>query len=187
MGVHELLCSTLFYYSPQTNLAHMNKILLSVAVLMTIASYGINQPAHSFTFTKTKNTTMEKQDKQQIEQLLNEYKTSLNTSNAELATSLYARDGVFMPSGAPSAAGSTKIKAAYEFVFSQIQLNIEFFIEEISVEGNFAFATTTSKGTTLIHATGLTVPEENRELFVFEKENGKWKIARYMFNKMSAQ
>jgi hypothetical protein len=28
-----------------------------------------------------------------------------------------------------------------------------------------------------------TVPEENRELFVFEKIDGVWKIARYMFNK----
>jgi hypothetical protein len=46
-----------------------------------------------------------------------------------------------------------------------------------------AFAVTSSKGTTLIHATGATVPEENRELFVFEKDNGAWRIARYMFNK----
>lgn len=29
------------------------------------------------------------------------------------------------------------------------------------------------------------IPEENRELFVFERENNEWKIARYMFNKMS--
>lgn len=134
-----------------------------------------------------KNETMEKQDKQQIEKLLEVYKTSLNTSNAELSTSLYAKDGVFMPSEAPSATGSENIRKAYDFVFSQIQLNIEFFIEEISVENNFAFATTTSKGTTLIHAIGQTVPEENRELFVFEKVNGEWKIARYMFNKMSPQ
>jgi len=130
---------------------------------------------------------MEKQDKQQIEQLLDVYKTSLNTSDAELSTSLYAKDGVFMPSEAPSANGTENIKKAYEFVFSQIQLNIEFFIEEITVENNFAFATTTSKGTTLIHALGQTVPEENRELFVFEKVNGEWKIAQYMFNKMSPQ
>jgi hypothetical protein len=40
------------------------------------------------------------------------------------------------------------------------------------------------EGSTLIHATGETVPEENRELFVLQKENGSWKIDRYMFNKM---
>ncbi len=126
---------------------------------------------------------MEKQDKQQIERLLTEYKNSLNTSNAALAQSLYAKDGVFMPSGAPSAIGSENILKSYEFIFAQIQLNIEFYIDEIVVDGDFAFATTSSKGTTLIHANGQTVPEENRELFVFEKIDCAWKIARYMFNK----
>jgi len=131
-----------------------------------------------------KNTeTMEKLAKQEIESLLMTYEGTLNTSNAEKTTSLYTKDGVFMPSGAPSAIGTEQIKGAYDFVFSQIQLNIEFFIEEITVENTFAYAVTSSKGTTLIHATGETVPEENRELFIFEKENGTWKIARYMFNK----
>jgi ketosteroid isomerase-like protein len=88
-----------------------------------------------------------------------------------------------MPSGAPSAVSSENILKSYEFIFSQIQLNIEFYIDEILVEGEFAFATTSSKGTTLIHASGETIPEENRELFIFEKVNNDWKISRYMFNK----
>ena len=130
-----------------------------------------------------KNQQMEKQDKEEIEKLLMVYKEALNTSNVNKAINCYTKDGVFMPSGVPTASGK-KIKSAYEFVFSQIQLNIAFYIEEITIENNMAFAITTSKGTTLIHATGDTVPEENRELFIFEKENNKWKIARYMFNKM---
>ena len=125
----------------------------------------------------------EKEEKQKIEALLSEYKKSLNTSDARLAQSLYAKDGIFMPTEAPSGIGSEGILTSYEYVFSQIQLNIEFFIEEIQVEGNMAFAVTSSKGTTLIHATGETIPEANRELFVFEKLNDEWKIARYMFNK----
>ena len=126
---------------------------------------------------------MQKQDKEAIEALLKTYKKSLNTSDAQLAQSLYTKDGIFMPTEAPSAIGSDNILKSYAFIFSQIQLNIEFFIDEIVVEGDFAFAVTSSKGTTLIHATGDTIPEANRELFVFEKVNGAWKIARYMFNK----
>ncbi len=126
---------------------------------------------------------MQKQDKTAIEALLQSYKKSLNTSDAQLATSLYTSDGVFMPSEAPSAIGTDNIQKSYEFIFSQIQLNVEFYIDEIVVEGDMAFAVTSSKGTTLIHASGDTVPEANRELFVFEKLNEEWKIARYMFNK----
>ena len=126
---------------------------------------------------------MEKQEKQKIEALLNEYEKSLNASDAKLAQSLYTKDGIFMPTGAPSGIGAEGILNSYEYVFSQIQLSIKFFIEEIVVEGNMAYAVTGSKGTTLVRATGDTLPEANRELFVFEKANGEWKIARYMFNK----
>ncbi len=160
----------------------MMKFIIPAIVLVMLSACNEKKPEST---NPTKETQiMENQDKQQIELLLAEYKTSLNTSNAALSQSLYAKDGIFMPSGAPSAIGHENILKSYEYVFSQIQLNIEFYIDEIVVEGDFAFATTSSKGTTLIHANGQTVPEENRELFVFEKIDGSWKIARYMFNKM---
>lgn len=127
---------------------------------------------------------MEKQTKQNIETLLMNYKETLNNADAAQATSLYTKDGVFMANGAPSAIGAEQIKSTYEYFFSQIQLNIEFYIEEIVIENNIAFAITSSKGTILIHETGATIAEENRELFVLEKENNAWKIARYMFNKI---
>ncbi len=118
-----------------------------------------------------------------IEQVLFAYRDALNTSDVTKVLPLYAQDGVFMPTGFPTSIGQGEIKASYTSIFEAIQLNIEFFIDEITENGDYAFARTSSKGTTLIHANGLTVPEENRELFVLKKENGVWKIARYMFNK----
>ena len=159
----------------------MKKKILLALIIGTMIS--CNQNKKSETINNTNTEIMEKQEKQKIEELLNSYKKSLNTSDAKLAQSLYTKDGVFMPTQGPSGIGSEGILKSYEYVFSQIQLNIEFFIEEIQVEGNMSFAVTSSKGSTLIHATGATVPEENRELFVFEKVDGEWKIARYMFNK----
>jgi uncharacterized protein (TIGR02246 family) len=127
---------------------------------------------------------MEAIEKQEIKNLLFTYRDALNASDVRKVLPLYTEDGIFMPSGAPTSIGTEQVKGAYEFVFSNIQLSIEFYIDEIIVNGEYAFARTTSKGTTLIHATGETVPEENRELFVLKKENGSWKIDRYMFNKM---
>ncbi len=123
-------------------------------------------------------------EKNAIEKLLFSYRDALNASDTGKVLSLYTADGVFMPSNAPTSVGHEQVKTAYDFVFKSIQLKIEFFIDEIKIQGDFAFARTTSKGATLIHATGQTVPEENRELFVLRKENGLWKIDRYMFNKM---
>ncbi len=127
---------------------------------------------------------METSEKQEIINLLFTYRDALNASDVSKVLSLYTEDGIFMPSGAPTSIGTEQVKGAYEFVFSNIKLSIEFYIDEITVNGEYAFARTTSKGSTLIHATGETVPEENRELFILQKENGSWKIDRYMFNKM---
>ena len=157
---------------------------LTLAVLVSCSQKESENKIESENTIKTESKKiMHKEEKQKIEALLNEYKKSLNTSDAKLAQSLYTKDGIFMPTEAPSGIGSEGILKSYEFVFSQIQLNIEFFIEEIEVEGNMAFAVTSSKGTVKIHANGVEAPEANRELFVFEKINGEWKIARYMFNK----
>jgi len=161
----------------------MKKLLIPVVAIFFMTSCGEKSNQESNQNSTKKTEIMQKEEKQKIEKLLSEYKKSLNTSDANLAQSLYTKDGVFMPTEAPSGIGAESILKSYEFVFSQIQLNIEFFFEEIVVEGNMAFAVTSSKGTTLIHATGDTIPEANRELFVFEKVNNEWKIARYMFNK----
>ena len=141
------------------------------------------QNEKSETNNNTNTEIMDKQEKQKIEELLITYQKCLNTSDAKLAQELYTKDGVFMPTQAPTGSGSEGILKSYEWVFSTIQLNIEFLIEEIQVEGNMAFAITSSNGTVKVLATGDVAPEQNRELFVFEKVDGEWKIARYMFNK----
>ena len=121
---------------------------------------------------------------QEIRSLLSTYEGALNASDAGLAASLYTADGVFMPHQFPSSAGPN-IEGAYKQTFEAIGLNIAFSVDEITVEGDFAYALTRSEGTQTILATNETHPEANRELFTFAKEEGRWKIARYIFNKMS--
>ena len=128
-------------------------------------------------------TEMKTTEQSAIEQLLYSYRDALNASDVSKVLPLYTKDGVFMPTNAPTAKGQEQLKVSYEFVFKTIQIHIKFFIEEIVVSGNYAYAVTNSKGTALIHANGQTISEENRELFVFQKDNRQWQIARYMFNK----
>jgi len=159
----------------------MKQLSIAAMLLLTIASCqtkGQNQLSDSQ--NKTEEGTKEKIA---IEKLLFSYRDALNASDVSKVLPLYAAQGVFMPANAPTSVGQEQVKGAYEFVFKNIQINIEFFIDEITVTGDFAFLRTTSKGTSLIRANGQTVPEENRELFVLLKENGTWRIARYMFNK----
>ena len=160
----------------------MKHLIITAMLLLSLASCQ-NETRNQSNISTEKNME-QSTEKSAIEELLFSYRDALNASDVNKVLPLYTNDGVFMPSNAPSAIGQEQIKGSYEFVFSQIQLDIEFIIDEIMVDGDYAFARTTSKGTTLIHANGQTVAEENRELFVFQKTNGQWKISRYMFNKM---
>jgi len=153
--------------------------MMGLLPLVTMAKSNLGENAEPL-----KTEIMNEKEQSEIKKVLFSYRDALNESNVDKVVILYTKNGVFMPSGAPTAIGQEQIKETYEFVFSTIQLNIEFYIDEIDVVGDYAFVRTTSKGTTLIHASGETVPEENRELFILQKENGSWKIDRYMFNKM---
>ncbi len=127
---------------------------------------------------------MEATAKKDILETLYAYQDALNASSTEKVLPLYTQTGIFMPQGGPTAVGQEQLKGAYDFVFKTLQLNIKFEIGEITViNDNYAIARTMSRGTQLIHAENITTPEENREMFVMQKEEGKWKIARYMFNK----
>ena len=119
----------------------------------------------------------------EITHLLKSYEKSLNTSDATLAASCYTSDGMFMPTTLPTAQGRN-MKDAYEKTFEAIGLEVTFTIDELIVASKeLAYALTRSNGTQTIRATGRETVESNREIFIFRRSNGSWKIARYMFNK----
>jgi uncharacterized protein (TIGR02246 family) len=125
---------------------------------------------------------MENQDKAAVEKTLNNYFNSLNESDVKNAVGSYTADGVFIAAGSPTAIGTAQLAIAYESLFKAIQLTVKVKIDEVILKDDISFVRTHSTGTTLIHATGETIPAENREFFLLRKEQGDWKIARYIFN-----
>jgi uncharacterized protein (TIGR02246 family) len=122
-------------------------------------------------------------DKAEIEAVLRSYERVLNASDVDGVLKLYTEGGVFMAQHNPSAVGIKQVEAAYTAAFQAIDLNVEFDIVEIQViADDWAFARTNSSGTTTINATGDKVNEGNQELFVLQKIDDKWKIARYCFS-----
>jgi uncharacterized protein (TIGR02246 family) len=120
---------------------------------------------------------------EEIRSLLSNYERSLNSSDAELAASCYAPDGIFMPTQAPTIEGD-ELQAAYAQIFETIQLRVEFTIEELEVANpTLAYALTQSRGTQTVLASEETTPEANREVFIFVRSDQGWRISRYMFNK----
>ena len=78
---------------------------------------------------------------------------------------------------------TSAVMKSYGGVFDAIRLTVSFAVTEVvQVAPDWAFARTNSEGTVLVHATGQAAAEANQELFVLQRINGEWKIARYCFS-----
>ena len=115
--------------------------------------------------------------------VLKEYQDALNQSDTDAVMRLYASDGVFMPQHFPSSVGADAVRKAYLAVFEAITLRVEFKVAEVlQIAPDWAIARTNSAGSAKVNATGDGGREANQELFVFQKINDAWKIARYCFS-----
>lgn len=117
-----------------------------------------------------------------IERLITTYERALNTKDLEQILALYGTEPVFMPQHAPALSGREAVRAGYEQVFATLELDIRFTVHEVHETGDWAWARTSSAGRAKILAAGVEVDEGNNELFVFRREDGAWRIHRYLFS-----
>ncbi|MBE7157385.1 MAG: nuclear transport factor 2 family protein [Rhodospirillales bacterium] len=123
---------------------------------------------------------------EEVTAVLRDYEKAVNTGDAKLAFSLCSREPVVMAQGAPAMVGSEAVRGLYEGLFKTLRLQITFQIHEIvSMGGNLAYVRTTSSGTQEILAEHRVLKEGNNELFIFRREDGRWKIHRYLFAEAS--
>jgi ketosteroid isomerase-like protein len=119
----------------------------------------------------------------QIRGLFKTFERALDTSDVALAAGCYMKDAVAMGAGFPTLAGS-EMPSVYVQLFKDVQMNVAFTIDELVVASDtVAYALSRSNGTQRVRESGVEHPESNREMFIFGREDGLWKIARYMFNK----
>lgn len=126
-------------------------------------------------------------DTQKITDLLQNYETFCNAGEYSKVGALYDTDAILLPDRFDVFEGVESITGFYQFAFSMLELDITFTIDakNILVAGDFAYATTHSAGTRYLKESKETVPEINRELWIFRRVDADWKIARYCFNKSS--
>lgn len=130
-------------------------------------------------------TESEVSDQEAITKLLHGYGAVLASRSLPDLLSIYTSDGVLMAPGFQPAVGSEALKASYERIFSTIKLDIKFSIDEIIVmDGEWAFARTTAEGTKYWLQKGTDEFHHNQEIFICQKVEGSWKIARYCFSSM---
>ena len=119
---------------------------------------------------------------QEIQNLLVTYQRSLNEGDVDLVKSVYADDAVFIGQPFPTATGQDEIVALYGDVFSKLDFNVRFEIQDIELSGDLGFVRTRSHGTIVPKGQQPEGGEGNREVFVLKRIEGEWKFYRYIFN-----
>ena len=79
---------------------------LTTSLLLTVLLIAVGGHACTGGTSTTKGDprNMTNQDRQDLQTLLDRYEGALNTSDIDTVLELYAGDGVFMPTAAPTAA-----------------------------------------------------------------------------------
>jgi uncharacterized protein (TIGR02246 family) len=148
--------------------------------LLTSGCAARPQPA-STTATAGPRPQPDPQAAAALRAVIQAYEAALNANDLEAILGLYGREPVFMPQHAPALVGRDAVRAGYQAVFATIKLDIRFELHDLTQAGDWAWARTSSAGRTRILAADLEVTEGNNELFVFRREDGAWRIHRYLF------
>ena len=157
------------------------RILLGLLFCQAYTNLAAGDRQGDFNSNTTKTSPMNIMN-QEISKQIKAYEKSLNTSDAKAVLEVYGSEPVFMAQNMEAFIGRESVQASYEHIFKTIKLNVVFHIHEIvAMGGDLAYARTTSSGQTEILAANKTVKEANNELFIFRREQGQWKIHRYLF------
>ncbi len=119
---------------------------------------------------------------EEIRNLMQTYQRSLNEADLDLVKAVYADDAMFIGQPYPTATGIEEIAATYADVFSKVDFDVQFDIQEIELSSDLGFVRTRSHGTIAPKGQNPEGSEGNREIFVVKKIAGEWKLYRYMFN-----
>ncbi len=82
----------------------------------------------------------------------------------------------------PTATGIEEIVALYADVFTKLDFDVQFDVQEIEFSGDLGFVRTRSHGTIVPKGQNPEGSDGNREIFVVKKIDGEWKFYRYIFN-----
>ncbi|MFB2538356.1 MULTISPECIES: YybH family protein [unclassified Acinetobacter] len=154
--------------------------------LSTTNAYSKNQVQPKLDLTISKNTTQ--QAIAQIKATLIAYQTAMAKADTDAIMAIFQDNAVIEFQAKPTLQGKDAIHHSYEQAFAVMDFTgIDYVPTNIEIYGDTAIVRTTHPiGATVYHKEqGKTLPDRNREVFVFKRHGNDWKIAYYMYNQKS--
>ena len=122
-------------------------------------------------------------DAEQIRMLFEKaYATNLKTGDVKTYMALFTNDAVWIPPGGLDQVGPKAIGEAFANQANAVNIDAVLTADEIKVMGNFAYIIGTSVAKISPKDGSPTMNAKFRVLWLMRKEQGKWKIAREIWN-----
>ena len=118
-----------------------------------------------------------------VNEIYNQYSSSLNSGDIDRWISLWTDNGVQMPPDSPPVIGKEQIRASNKGVLDQFTFNMGITNEEVRVAGDWAFARGTYTATLTPKEGGEAIFIDGKYMTILERQpDGSWKIHRDIFN-----
>ncbi|MBE9230411.1 SgcJ/EcaC family oxidoreductase [Cuspidothrix issatschenkoi LEGE 03284] len=146
---------------------------------------GSNSQALASTHSKSKVVAYKagSKDADKIKMLFEKtYAMNLKTGDVNTYMTLFTKDAVWIPPGRPDKVGPKDIGEAFANQASAVNIDAVLTADEIKVMGNFAYIIGTSVAKISPKDGSPTINARFRVLWLMQKEQGKWKIAREIWN-----
>jgi ketosteroid isomerase-like protein len=108
---------------------------------------------------------MTNEKEKEIETLLRSYETALDAVDTNSIMDLLGTNPVFIIQNSPAQVGRDTIRKQTDQTFKATKFDIHFNVQEVEILGDLAWARTS-------HPRG-------NQLWIFHRENDKWKVHRY--------
>ena len=131
-----------------------------------------------FLFTITLSA-QKKGDAAAVEGLIEKYQNSLNEGSIEGVLSVFSSNAVVLPPNAPPATDRAAIEGRYSGIMSS-DIDIQMSLKEVVYGKNIAYGWLMSTGS--IDGSDGRSTIDSKSLVVFVREDGTWKIDKYMFS-----
>ena len=118
-----------------------------------------------------------------VNNIWNQYSSSLNSGDLDRWMSLWTEGGVQMPPGEPPVIGKDQIRARNKGVLDQFTFNVRITNEEVGVARDWAFARGTYRATLTPKEGGEATVVDGKYMTILQRQpDGSWKIHRDIFN-----
>ena len=121
------------------------------------------------------------EEKKAIE-LLKSFESALNAADSKAIPAFYTEDGQFMPAGFKTVSKPASLLKGVDRYLLGNGFHIEYSVEDLKVDGHFAFITAQASTSRLEPGSELAASKSTRDFFVLKNTGGQWKIYRYLFN-----